>query len=104
MSSFPTKARVACASGQVFRYKVRNLGLASPLVFLNACQTGHGGMSLTDIGGWAREFLKAGAGAFIGTYWSVFDQPACDFAQALYARLLAGEAIGKAVQNARAAI
>jgi len=84
--------------------KIRNLGLARPLVFLNACQTGRGGMSLTGVGGWAREFLKAGAGAFIGTYWSVFDRTACDFAQALYASLLGGEPIGKAVQSARTAV
>ena len=29
---------------------VRNLGKAQPLVFINACQIGRGGMSLTDIG------------------------------------------------------
>ena len=45
---------------------VTNLGYAHPLVFLNACQIGRGGMSLTDIGGWASQFLAAGAGAFIG--------------------------------------
>jgi hypothetical protein len=81
--------------------KIRNLGRARPIVFLNACQTGRSGMSLTGIGGWALEFLKAGAAAFIGTYWSVFDKAACDFAQAVYARLLDGEPIGKAVQGAR---
>ena len=83
---------------------VRRLGRSRPLVFFNACQTGRAGMSLTGMGGWAREFLTSGAGAFIGTYWSVFDRPACDFAKALYARLLGGEPIGKAVQGARAAI
>jgi len=83
---------------------VRNLGLAQPLVFLNACQIGRGAMSLTDIGGFAQQFLRAGAGAFIGAYWSVYDRPAHDFALALYSRLLSGMAIGKAVQEARAAI
>jgi hypothetical protein len=48
--------------------------------------------------------MNAGAGAFIGAYWNVYDQPAFDFAQALYRRLLGGMAIGKAVQEARAAI
>src|SRR5439155_2195025 len=67
---------------------VTNLGEAQPLIFLNACQIGQGGMSLTDIGGWAKQFLFAGAGAFIGAYWSVYDQSACDFTRELYSRLL----------------
>ncbi len=83
---------------------VSNLGASRPLVFLNACQIGRGGMSLTGIGGWAKQFLFAGAGAFIGPYWSVYDQSACDFAQEVYGRLLAGLSIGKAVQEARLAI
>lgn len=81
-----------------------NLGAATPLVFLNACQVGRSGMSLTGIGGWARRFLEAGAGAFIGTYWSVYDTPAFDFAKEVYARLLNGTAIGQAVREARLAV
>ena len=84
--------------------KVRNLGRVRPIVFLNACQSGRSGMSLTGIGGWAREFLNAGAGAFIGTYWSVSDPSACKFAIAVYSRLLAGESVGKAIRGARTAI
>ena len=83
---------------------VENLGLARPLVFLNACQIGRGSLSLTDIGGWAARFLHAGAGAFIGAYWSIYDQAARDFARAFYSRLFAGMTIGKAVQEARAVI
>jgi|WetSurMetagenome_2_1015567.scaffolds.fasta_scaffold00050_39 hypothetical protein len=81
-----------------------NLGLASPLVFLNACQIGRGAMSLTDIGGWAAQFLHAGAGAFIGAYWSIYDQAANDFALAFYSGLLSGMEIGSAVKEARLAI
>jgi hypothetical protein len=81
--------------------EVKNLGLAKPLVFLNACQVGRSAMSLTGIGGWAAQFLRAGAAAFIGAYWSVYDQPAHDFSQAFYKRLLAGTPIGEAVQEAR---
>jgi len=84
--------------------EVGNLGLARPLVFLNACQIGRGALSLTDIGGWAAQFLRAGAAAFIGAYWSVYDQAAHDFAQAFYGRLLAGLPIGQAAQEARTAI
>ncbi|MBN1349659.1 CHAT domain-containing protein [candidate division KSB1 bacterium] len=83
---------------------MRNLGKAKPLVFLNACQIGRSAMSLTGIGGWAERFLSAGAAAFIGAYWSVYDQPAHDFARALYSRLVSGVAIGEAIQKARVAI
>ena len=83
---------------------VSNLGLARPLVFLNACQIGRSGMSLTGVGGWARRFLDAGAGAFVGSYWSVYDQPAIDFAKAVYGRLLGGTPIARAVKEARGEI
>ena len=83
---------------------VSNLGLARPLVFLNACQIGRSALSLTDIGGWAAQFLRAGAAAFVGAYWSVNDRAAHDFARAFYGRLLAGQSIGQAAQEARAAI
>lgn len=84
--------------------QVGNLGRAKPVVFFNACQIGRSAMSLTDIGGWARQFLHAGAGAFIGAYWSIYDRPAYDFAQELYSRLLSSIPIGRAVQEARTAI
>jgi len=83
---------------------VSNLGIAKPVIFFNACQIGRSAMSLTDIGGWARQFLHAGAGAFVGAYWSIYDQPAYDFAQELYSRLLSGMPIGRAVQEARTVI
>ena len=83
---------------------VTNLGKAKPLVFLNACQVGRGGLSLTDIGGWGEKFLRAGAAGFIGTYWSVSDQQALGFARALYGRLLAGIPIGQAAREARTEI
>lgn len=83
---------------------VTNLGKAKPLVFLNACQAGRGGLSLTDVGGWGEKFLRAGAAAFIGTYWKVSDRPALEFARALYGRLLTGVPIGRAAREARAEI
>jgi hypothetical protein len=83
---------------------VSNLGLAHPLVFLNACQIGRGGLSLTDVGGWAAQFLRGGAAAFIGAYWSVYDRAAHDFARAFYVHLFAGLPVGRAAQEARAAI
>ena len=78
-----------------------NLGIAHPLVFLNACQVGRSAWSLTDIGGMASGFLYARAGAFIGAYWSVYDKAAHDFAIEFYKRIFAGTPIGKAVKEAR---
>ncbi|HMN62417.1 MAG TPA: CHAT domain-containing protein, partial [Anaerolinea sp.] len=80
---------------------VTNLGKANPLVFLNACQIGAGGMALTDIGGWARQFLAAGAGAFIGAHWNILDHTAYTFATRLYDLLRAGRPVGEAVREAR---
>jgi hypothetical protein len=84
--------------------RARNLGRAAPVVFLNACQVGRGGQSLVDVGGFARRFVGAGAAAFIGAFWSVYDAPASAFATALYDRLLAGEPMGAAALAARRAI
>lgn len=81
-----------------------NVGIPHPVVFINACQVGRGGMALTGIGGWANRFVEAGAGAFIGAYWSVFDDAAIDFAREVYTRLLGGAPIGQAVRDARVAI
>jgi hypothetical protein len=83
--------------------RVANLGKARPLVFLNACQVGQSTMTLTGIGGWAGRFLRAGAGGFIGAYWSVYDRPAFDFAQAVYGHLLMGVPVGRAIREARLA-
>ena len=81
-----------------------NMGRGHPLVFLNACQTGRRGFSLTGAGGWAESFLQEGAGAFIGTHWLVSDSHALRFAQVFYERFLAGVAIAESVHAAREAI
>jgi hypothetical protein len=84
-----------------------NLGLAQPLVFLNACQTGLGGLTLTGMAGWAQRFVGAGSGVFIGTYWSVLDDLALKFAMCVYDRILQDKPpgkmeLGEAVRQARA--
>ncbi|HEX9936904.1 MAG TPA: CHAT domain-containing protein [Longimicrobium sp.] len=84
--------------------RLRNLGRSAPLVFLNACQVGRGAQSLVDVGGFARRFVGAGAAAFVGAYWSVYDDSASAFATALYDRLLAGETFGAAALHARQAV
>ena len=88
---------------------VENVLLPRPFVFLNACQSAQGGMSLTGVGGWAQRFLKPNsknqaASAFVGSYWSVFDDAACGFAKALYQGLLARKPIGQVAREARLAI
>ncbi|HSL83756.1 MAG TPA: CHAT domain-containing protein, partial [Thermoanaerobaculia bacterium] len=72
-----------------------------PLVFLNACQIGRSGYQLTGLGGFAEAFLQAGAGAFIGTLWSVGDQPALHFADGFYRSLAAGDTIVEATRAGR---
>lgn len=78
-----------------------NVGRPAPLIFLNACQVGQGGMSLTGLGGWAQQFLEVGAAGFVGAMWNVHDNPARDFAKAFYMRLLEGDTIGAATLGAR---
>jgi hypothetical protein len=76
---------------------------AQPIVFLNACQAGRAGYQLTGIGGFAQAFLKAGAGAFVGTLWSVADKPAFFFGRAFYEALRGGGTIADATIKAREA-
>ena len=76
---------------------------AQPIVFLNACQAGRAGYQLTGIGGFAQAFLRAGAGAFVGTLWSVGDQPAFFFGKAFYDTLRNGSTIAEAAIAAREA-
>lgn len=81
--------------------ELRNLGQSQPLIFLNACHGARGGASLVDTGGWARGFLRTGAGAFVGAYWTVHDHSAADFARAFYREVCAGRTLGAAVRAAR---
>lgn len=74
-----------------------------PLVVLNACQVGRLGFSLTRVGGFAEAFLRRGAGAFIGSLWSVGDRSARVFTETLYDALKEGMALAPASAKARAA-
>jgi hypothetical protein len=89
--------------------EVENVLAPRPFVFLNACQSARGGLSLTGVGGWAQRLLKPNstdraASAFVGSYWMVDDEAAFRFAQALYQGLIAGKPIGQAAREARLAI
>lgn len=73
-----------------------------PMVVLNACQAGRAGYKLTGIGGFANAFLSGGAGAFIGTLWSVGDSPARTFTETLYTTLTdKGKNLSEATIEAR---
>ncbi len=77
-----------------------------PLVFLNACEAGQAGFTLTGVGGWARAFIELRASIFIGSLWAINDKLAAMFAESFYNRLwgLNGQAqqpIGEAFHAAR---
>jgi CHAT domain-containing protein len=79
-----------------------SVGDANPIVFLNTCQAGAQGFSLTGIQNWATNFIQAGAGSFIGPLWSVSDETAFNFVQALYKQLSNRiTPLGEAVKRAR---
>ena len=77
---------------------------AGPLVFLNACRTDGQAPLYTTVEGWAASFLRAGAGAFIGSLWEVTDTSAATYAQQFYQAALAGDTLGEAARRARDAI
>jgi hypothetical protein len=72
-----------------------------PMVVLNACQAGRLGYALTGIGGFAQAFLNRGAGAFIGTQWSVGDVPARVFTETFYRQMLDGNTVAEATVASR---
>lgn len=81
--------------------RARSLGRRRPWVFLNACHSARGLYALNSLGGFATAFLKADAGALIGTHWAVRDESAAAFAQALYDYFGEGLPLGEAVRKAR---
>ncbi|HET7037376.1 MAG TPA: CHAT domain-containing protein [Thermomicrobiaceae bacterium] len=81
----------------------RPLAACCPLVFLNACESGQQAPVLTDWGGWPRAFWEAGCGAFVGTSWSVHEQPAANFTRGFYDALRGGATLAEAAAAGRAA-
>jgi hypothetical protein len=76
-----------------------------PLVFFNGCRTAGEIPGFTQLIGWAREFMGAGAGAFIGSLWAVRSSSALTFAEEFYNALIRdGESLGVASLRARKAI
>ena len=77
----------------------------SPLVFLNGCRTAGEIPGFTQMNGWAKEFMGAGAGAFIGSLWAVRSSSARMFAEEFYSALVRDrQPLGVASLRARQAI
>ena len=83
----------------------RRMAAASPLVFLSACRAADEAPRLIETMAWAKQFMGAGAGAFVGSLWPVRSSSAKAFAGAFYHTLVAeGEPLGIASLRARMAI
>ncbi|WP_406514052.1 CHAT domain-containing protein [Streptomyces sp. NBC_00161] len=81
------------------------LRASRPMVFFNACRSaGEIDWFSTSLG-WASQFLRAGAGAFIGTLWPVRSDSALLFANAFYDHFVSqGQNLGQTSLHARRAI
>jgi hypothetical protein len=81
--------------------KVARFGDRRPLVFLNACEAGRLGASLTAWGGWPSRLINAGAGAVVGASWPIRDVASNKFATAFYDALIGGKSLAEASTDAR---
>lgn len=69
----------------IARQEVRDgVGQQHPIVFLNACQLGGAGTSLSLVSGFPAAFLDAGAGAVISPLWTVNDEHAASVTEEFY--------------------
>ena len=88
-------------SGLLRCRQLRPTTLRRPLVFLNTCQSGIVSRNYRGFVGFADAFLRAGAASCVATMWSITDQGAMNFAREFYRALLAGQACGEALRDAR---
>lgn len=73
-----------------------------PFVFMNACEVGRLGPSLTGNDGWSHRWVtRHGCRAFIGPIWPVRGSRAARFAELVYDALETGEILGAAIREAR---
>ena len=77
---------------------------AAPSAFLNVYRTDGHAPLYARVEGWAASFLKAGAGAFIGSLWEVVDTSASTYAQELYRAALGDPTLGQSARQAGDAI
>jgi len=85
--------------------QTRILAAERPLVFVNACRSAGAEPEYIHPVSWASQFMAAGAGAFLGTLWSVRSPSASLFAETFYSRFLEDTCtLGEATMAARAAV
>ncbi len=73
-----------------------------PFVFLNACEAGVGGETLTKLGGLVGAFLGEGARGFVAPLWKVDDVEASLIALEFYRRTFEdGQTVGEAMRGIR---
>jgi hypothetical protein len=93
-------------SSLVFR-SAKYGGEEQPLLFLNACMIGIGGMVLGDMGGFPGNCLRGGFGGILGALWEVDDAVAAKIALEFWRRALPvdgteGEPVGAILRDLRA--
>jgi hypothetical protein len=81
----------------------RSLARHRPLIFINACRSAGEVPQYTQMMGWAKQFMAAGAGAFVGTLWDIRSRSAAAFADGFYQRLADGRTLGEAAHETRVA-
>jgi hypothetical protein len=81
----------------------RSLAGNRPLIFINACRSAGEVPQYTRMMGWAKQFMAAGAGAFVGTLWDIRSRSAAAFADGFYQRLADGRTLGEAAHETRLA-
>jgi hypothetical protein len=90
----------------VARSEVRKgLGSQHPLVFLNACEVGAAGASLSLVAGFPAAFLYAGASALVSPLWAVNDERAGKIAEEFYREAFVaggGKPLGAVLRDLRA--
>lgn len=90
----------------VARSEVRQgLGSQHPLVFLNACEVGAAGASLSLVAGFPAAFLYAGASALVSPLWAVNDERAGKIAAEFYREAFVaggGKPLGAVLRDLRA--
>ena len=90
----------------VARYEVCNgFGKQHPLVFLNACEVGAAGASLSLVAGFPAAFLYAGASALVSPLWAVNDERAGKIAEEFYREAFVaggGKPLGAVLRDLRA--
>jgi hypothetical protein len=79
----------------------RSLARHRPLIFINACRSAGEVPQYTQMMGWAKQFMAAGAGAFVGTLWDIRSRSAAAFADGFYQRLADGRTLGQATHETR---